>query len=140
MKTKQDYHRQINQIEQRHWDELNIVLEVNPAHLTIEYLKELKAKWEVQYAMVERMFRQLLRLVAISPIWFAIGLASVMLTEGFFLSYIIFLFPISVFIFVAGMLYISIRFGGKTRQKEIGRIINEELRRRADEERKYWFL
>ena len=117
-------------MERKNWDELNLVLEVDPELLDWSYLLELRSKWYAQYRIVKRAFHQLITLVAFSPVWFVLGIGFVIFTEGWWISNIIFLFPVSVTIFVMGMAYISLRYGGISHQETIGKVLKEEIERR----------
>ncbi len=121
-------------------NELETILTVNPAYFSLEYLRELKLKWENQEEIINNLFNQLIGLVIFSPTWIVSGLIFAIFTEGFFLTNIIYLFPISVFIFLIGMLYIAIRYGGKNHQAKIGKTIYSELERRRINHRRKWMM
>lgn len=121
-------------------NELDSVLTLNPAYFSLEYLRELKFKWESQEEIINKYFSQLTSLILFSPTWVILGLMLTVFTEGFFLTKIIYLFPISLFIFIIGMIYLFIRYGGKNHQAEIGETIYTELEKRRQHHRRKWMM
>jgi hypothetical protein len=111
-------------------DELNSVLHFDLSEYPTQYLYELREKWKVRKVLHKTVFKQLLLLAALSPIWLVIGIFSSYYTDNFWLPKVAFLFPISVLIFVLSLFRVYKKFGGIQKQEYIGRLIKTEIENR----------
>ncbi len=111
-------------------DELNCVLHFDLSEYSTKYLYELHEKWNKQKIIHQNIFKQLLFLAALSPLWLIIGIGASYLTNNFWLPKLAFLFPISVLIFVICLFRVYQRFGGIQKQAYIGQLLKTEIEKR----------
>jgi hypothetical protein len=128
----------LKQLERENADELNIILEIDTAYLSLEYLRELRSKWELQDEFIDKAFHHLFIIGLTSPAWFILGLTIRNFFNNFWMNKIVYLFPLALCVFIVGMLYLSVRFGTKNHQKEIGYTIYNELERRRVDRHRIW--
>jgi hypothetical protein len=128
----------LKELERKNADELNIILEIDTAYLSLEYLRELRSKWELQGEFIDKTFHHLLVIGLTSPVWLILGLTTRYLFDDFWMDKIIYLSPFALCVFIIGMLYLSVRFGTKNHQKEIGYTIYKELERRRVDKHRIW--
>lgn len=111
-------------------DELNCVLHFDLSEYSTQYLYELKAKSTHRKIVHRTIFKQLLLLAALSPIWLIIGIFAAYFTDSFWLPKVAFLFPLSVLIFVVALFRLHQKFGGIQKQSYIAQLIKAEIEKR----------
>lgn len=111
-------------------DELNSILHFDLSEYPTQYLYELREKWKVRKVLHKTVFKQLLLLAALSPVWLVIGIFSSYYTDNFWLPKVAFLFPISILLFVLSLFRVYKKFGSIQKQAYIGQLIKTEIEKR----------
>jgi|AntRauTorckE5430_2_1112549.scaffolds.fasta_scaffold05272_3 hypothetical protein len=120
----------LRSVEKEYSDELDCVLFYDLNDYTTGYLYELRDKCENRQVLHRQVFKKLIWLGAVSPLWLIIGMVAAFATNNIWLPKIILLFPISVAFFLFGLFKLHRQFGGMQKQEYIGRVIETEISRR----------
>ena len=120
----------LRSLEREYSDELDCVLFYDLSDYTMDYLYELRDKCESRQILHRQVFKKLIWLGAISPLWLIIGILGIFVTDNSWLPKIIILFPISIVFFLFGLFKLHRQFGGMQKQEYIGRLIETEINRR----------
>jgi hypothetical protein len=120
----------LRSLEREYSDELDCVLFYDLSDYTTDYLCELRDKCKSRQILHRQVFKKLIWLGAISPLWLIVGIFGVFLTDISWLPKIVILFPISITFFLFGLFKLHRQFGGIQKQEYIGRLIETEINRR----------
>jgi len=117
-------------------DELSLLISTGAKFFSTGHLLRLKGQWEIKNRLFYKFNNGLIRMVAISPLWlvcwFVLNALKLPLLSLFFMA----LFPISFFLFFAGLLFMKRFFKGKGHLDMVGEMIDTELNRRYRDKRK----
>jgi hypothetical protein len=117
----------LRSIERDYANELDCILFYDLSDYTTDYLYELEKKCSTGQIIHRQVFKKLIWLGAISPIWLIIGIIALFTTSNLWLPKVVILFPISIVFFLVGLFKLYRQFGGIQKQEYIGRLIENEI-------------
>jgi hypothetical protein len=117
----------LRSIERDYANELDCILFYDLSDYTTDYLYELEKKCSTRQIIYRQVFKKLIWLGAISPIWLIIGIIALFTTSNLWLPKVVILFPISIVFFLVGLFKLYRQFGGIQKQEYIGRLIENEI-------------
>lgn len=120
----------LRSLEKEYSDELDCVLVYDLNDYSTNYLYELRDKCTSRQILHRQVFKKIIWLGAISPLWLIIGIVAALATNNIWLPKIIILFPISIALFLFGLFKLHRQFGGMQKKEYIGRLIETEINRR----------
>jgi len=112
-------------------DELALLESTGPEYFTTAQLWRLRGQWEVKNQLFRQAQQWLMRLAAIAPVWLVAWFLFSWLGWSYLALLSLFFFPVSLFLFFAGLYYTHRIFGGKGRLDAAGELIVRELKRRS---------
>lgn len=94
------------------------------------YLEELLVIWQTEQQQLKHWQRLLLQAAIFSPIWLLVGLSIATWSSAVWGNYLAVLFPVSVFAYLSGSLFLYHRYGSLKSHHHLGKIIRVELAKR----------
>ncbi len=125
-----DLDQLLQSLEGQAEDELALLESTGPQFFTTSQLWRLRGQWEVKNRLFRRSQHWLLWLAALSPFWMA-GWWFFSLLDWRYLALLsLFLFPVSLILFFAGLYSTHHLFRGKGHLDATGEMIVRELKNR----------
>ncbi|MCB0641170.1 MAG: hypothetical protein KDC44_05995 [Phaeodactylibacter sp.] len=125
-------HKLLHDIEREVENDFAMLHSLGPGYFPTATLLELKGRCKEKLLIYDRLHRLGVILGASSPIWLVLGCIFGALSWYFLASLILFLFPVSVCLFVLSMVLIQAYFGGRDNLEGTAQIVEAELNRRQD--------
>lgn len=126
-----DLDQLLQSLEGQAEDELVLLESTGPEYFTTAQLWRLRGQWEVKNRLFRRSQQWLVRLAAFSPVWIAGWWLFSLLGWKYLALLSLFLFPVFMILFFAGLYYTHRLFRGKGHLDATGEMIVGELKRRA---------
>lgn len=124
------------EIESRAKDELSFLLATGAAYFTTVQLIRLKGQWEIKNQYFHRLHKAWIRMAALAPIWLCVWLLLDLLGLPVLGLIFLFFFPFSLVSFFVGMFLMRWLFPGKGHLDMVGEMIQEELDKRREKEKR----
>lgn len=117
-------------------DELSFLFSTGAEYFTTAQLIRLKGQWEVKNAYYRQLQKAWIRLAALAPIWLCVWLILDLAGLPILGLIFLFFFPFSLISFFVGMFFMRWLFPGKGHLDMVGDMIQEELMKRKEKEKR----